>query len=55
MILGEPTFETIIEIIDAEGCPRCGELPMEIFIDGPSDVELSCGHTVDVKRLLDPE
>lgn len=48
VILGEPTFQSILDYIEEEGCPRCGELPIIININGPQEVVLDgCGHVID--------
>lgn len=52
MIIGEPTFQADFEWIEVDGCPRCGRNSMEIFINGPHDIILSCGHVVDVAPLI---
>lgn len=37
-----------LEIGEADGCPRCGELPVTISVNGPSAIILEgCGHVVD--------
>lgn len=54
MILGEPTFQMLIELIGEVGCPRYGELPGTIFVDGPSEIILvGCGHVVDARGWID--
>jgi hypothetical protein len=54
MILGKPNLQSVLDLIDAEGCPRCGEPAGTIFVDGPSEIILEgCGHVVDVKSWID--
>ncbi len=54
MILGEPTFRAIVDMIEAEGCPYCGSEPGTISINGPSEIILhECGHEVDATPYLD--
>lgn len=52
MILGEPTFQAILDQIEAEGCPRCGEPAGTISVNGPSEIILECGHVVDATRWI---
>lgn len=45
----------IVEAIEIEGCPLCGEQPVGIQIDGPQDIRLTCGHLLDAKRWADEQ
>lgn len=54
MILAKPNFQSVLDLIDADGCPYCGELSGTIFVDGPSEIILKgCGHVVDATKWLD--
>jgi hypothetical protein len=54
MILGEPTLETILDLISEEGCPLCGDDPGAILVNGPSEITLNgCGHTIDAEPYID--
>lgn len=56
MILGEPTLETILDLISEEGCPRCGEDPGAILVNGPSEIILNgCGHTLDATPYINSD
>lgn len=55
MILGEPTVGAVTELIETEGCPRCGHLPGWLDIVGPHEIVLEgCGHVINVNRWNDP-
>jgi hypothetical protein len=54
MILGKPTLQSVLDLIDAEGCPHCGEPAGTIFVDGPNEILLEgCGHVVDATGWID--
>lgn len=38
MIPGKPTLQTVVDLIEDEGCPRCGELPGWIDITAPGEL-----------------
>lgn len=47
MILGEPTLQSVIELLQDDRCPRYGELPIELQVSGPDEIVLECDHVVD--------
>lgn len=53
MILGEPNLRSIIELIEAEGCPECGEPTIARSINGPVELILDCGDVVDATSWID--
>lgn len=53
MILGEPDFQTVLDLLEDEGCPVCGEPAGGIEVRGPDKIVLSCGHVVDAKNWFD--
>lgn len=56
MILGEPTFQTLIELIEDVGCPHCEQLPEGIQINGPEEIVLGgCGHVIDATKWIDTD
>lgn len=53
MILVKCNVQPEHNLIDAEGCPYCGEKPREISVNDPADINLQCGHVVDATRWID--
>jgi hypothetical protein len=53
MILGKPTLQTVLKLIEDEGCPRCGDTPPIIHVNGPDEIVLECGQVLDAKRWID--
>lgn len=54
MILGEPTLQNILDLIETDGCPHCGGDPGAVSINGPSEIILhECGHIVDATPFID--
>lgn len=55
MILGKSTLQSVLDLIEADGRPFCGELPRTIFVDGPIEIVLEgCGHVVDETSWINP-
>lgn len=50
MILDKPTLQNVLELVQEEGCPACGELPSHVSISGPDEVRLGCGQVIDAKE-----
>lgn len=42
----------ILESIEWDGCPFCGEPSSMIGVNGPDEIVLSCGHRVDGEAML---
>ncbi len=53
MILGTPTLETVVEMVQEEGCPACGERPSHVSVNGPDEIVLSCGQVIDAKEWIE--
>lgn len=45
----------MIELLQDEGCPRCGELPSGYRVNGPDEIVLECRHVVDAKAWIDEQ
>ena len=45
----------VLDSIDFHGCPNCGEHPVEIQVDGPNYIRLSCGHVVRAEAWADEQ
>lgn len=43
----------VLDAIDLDGCPYCGEHPIGVDLRGPDDIRLSCGHIVNAKAWAD--
>ena len=53
LIIGKPTLQTVIDLIEDEGCPVCGESPGGIQVNGPNEIVLGCGHVLDAQAWID--
>lgn len=45
----------VLDSIEFDGCPFCGEHPVGVDLRGPDDIRLSCGHVVDAKAWADEQ
>lgn len=44
----------VLESIEWDGCPVCGEKPMIINVNGPDEIGIRpCGHVIDAERFLE--
>lgn len=53
MILGDSTLQSVIDFLQDDGCPRCGELQSAIDVNGPDEIVLECGHVIDATRWIE--
>ena len=53
LIIGKPTLQTVIDLIDDEGCPICSDPAGGIQVNGPNEIVLGCGHVVDAQAWID--
>jgi len=47
MILGKPTLQTVLDLIEDEGCPLCRAAPGVVQVNETDEIILGCGHVVD--------
>lgn len=52
MILGDPTLQSVLDLIESDGCPRYGELLGEIRVHVPNKIVLMCDHIVDAETWI---
>lgn len=53
MILGKPTLRSVLDLMEADGCPYSSDLPVTISLNGPTEVLEGCGDVVDATRGKD--
>lgn len=53
MNLGEPNLQSIIDFVQEEGYPDCGEFSGEVHGNGPDEIIFECGHVVDATQWID--
>lgn len=52
MNLGEPILKAVIEFLQDDGCPLCGEHPTTLDLNGPNEIVLKYGHIVDARPWI---
>lgn len=46
----------VLDAIEFDGCPLCGEQPAMISVNGPDEIILhGCGHVLDAKAWADAQ
>lgn len=53
MILGEPNLQSVLDLIEADGCPLSGKQPGAIQFNGPDGIILECEHNLGAKAWID--
>ena len=49
-------LQPVLDAIEFDGCPRCGEEPEMISVNGPQEIILhGCGHVLDVQGWADAQ
>lgn len=43
----------VLDSIEFDGCPFCGERPSMINVNGPDEIALNCGHVLNAKAWAD--
>lgn len=45
----------VLDSIEFDGCPLCGERPTMSDVNGPDEIVLSCGHVIDARAWADEQ
>ena len=49
-------LQPVLDAIEFDGCPRCGEEPEMISVNGPQEIILhGCDHVLDAKAWADAQ
>lgn len=52
--IGEPTLQTVLDIINEAGCPVFWVRSTNVQVNGPNEIIVGrCGHVVDNKNWID--